>query len=168
MGQSTDGIIFYGYCWEEEAELFEENEEESHEWPEIVAMRRGLTKPWSLYQAPPGLRYDEENAHFKAWQQEVGFDALYKVWSEQIAAIKAEYGGVIVSSHCSCDYPMPYIAIARTELTAWRGSPIEITTDHFVGDTTNWDLTLETFVNELGIDISDAKGPGWFLVSNWC
>lgn len=110
MGQSTDAILFYGYCWEDEHILFD--------------------------NAEPGAQ--------------------------------PEYENIGVGSHCSCDYPMPFIYIEDTKLRAWRGRPVEVTFNHIPPSTIEWDESLSRFVEDLDIDVSEASGPGWFLVSMWC
>lgn len=173
MGQSTDAILFYGYCWDDEHVLFEEDED-SGEWAEIVAKRRGISNPWDFYRSSgaeslqQGLLYAEQDAAFKSWEEEVGFETMLATWREEKNKIKAEYEGVAISSHCSCSYPMPYIYIESTELNARRGFPIEVTLDHITPPTADWDESLSRFVEDLDIDISEASGPGWFLVSMWC
>lgn len=173
MGQSTDAILFYGYCWGEEHELFEEDED-SGEWAEIVAKRRGISNPWDFYRSSGAERqhsdlpYAKQDEAYKTWEKEVGFDEMLDTWNEEKNKIKAEYEGISVSSHCSCSYPMPYIYIESTDLRASRGYPVEVTLDHITPPTAEWDDSLARFVDDLDIDISEASGPGWFLVSMWC
>lgn len=174
MGQSTDAILFYGYCWSEEAELWDQDQYD--EWFEVVAKRRGATSPWDFYRNSGAeaehnqLPYDQRTEPYEAWKIEVGFDALYEEWKTTLAAIKAEHPEISVGSHCSCDYPMPYICISSTEQRAWRGSPVSFNPAEMAlnENNTNWRGYLAMFVEALDIDVSDAQGPGWFLVSNWC
>ena len=176
MGQTTDAILFYGFCWNDEGEsIFGENEDgENKEWFEVVAKRRDISSPWTMYRSSGAeasrrvLSYKEQDAAYKVWKDQVGFDALLDTWREELDKIKAEYGNIEVGSHCSCDYPMPYVYIEASKLIAWRGGPVEVTTDHFDADRDRWDADLARFVEDLDIDVSDAQGPGWFLVSNWC
>jgi len=173
MGQSTNAILFYGYCWDDEGySLLDESEDE---WDEIVARREGHTSPWDLYRDSgaeaehESLPYAERDAAYKAWKQTVRFDSLYKIWTSTRDDIKARFGGVNISSHCSCDYPMPYIYIERSKTTASRGFPKQIDPSGFSGvPTATWNMKLKKFTDDLNIDLSEAEGPGWFLVSNWC
>lgn len=175
MGQSTDAILAYGYVWDEEHDLFDQDEDSEDEWFETVAKKRGIANPWDMYRsssqeaAHRALPYGERDDAYKSWKTEVGFDALLNIWDEEKDKIKTEYGGVMVGSHCSCDYPMPFIAIEDSHLQAWRGSPVEVSRSHIEGPQLEiWDNLLDAYVEYLGIDISEAKGPGWFLVSNRC
>lgn len=82
--------------------------------------------------------------------------------------------GVGIRSHCSCDYPVPYIYVSGTKTTAWRGSPQEIDPASMQVDTAEWDEKLADFVAHYNVSLSAPewgeapKGPGWFLVSNKC
>lgn len=172
MGQSTNAILFYGYCWsEEDTQLFGEDEDDT--WEEVLAVRRGATNPWTFYRESGAeaqhntLPYGpQQDAAYNAWKEEVGFEEMYETWAATTKAIKSEYN-VEVSSHCSCDYPMPYIYTHETE--ARRGFPQSIDIAELNQSPINyWNDELARFVKELDIDISEAEGPGWFLVSNWC
>lgn len=174
MGQSTDAILFYGYCWDDEAELWDRGRYD--EWPVVVAKRRGITSPWDFYRDSGveaehrALPYASQDAAYESWSAEVGFEAMLTEWKAALNAIKAEHPNVSVGSHCSCDCPMPYISITDTEQTAWSGSPVTFDPRMMTlkEDNTNWRGYLAMFVEALDIDVSDAQGPDWFLVSNRC
>lgn len=175
MGQSTDAILFYGYCWSDEDTIFEFDNED--EWYEVLAVRRGADNPWAFYKESGAetehmlLPYAQQSVAYEAWKVEVGFDSLYETWKATTDAIKVEFN-VEIGTHCSCDYPMPYIAIPSTETRAYRGGPkrLEHPSVYPNGyeDSDEWNAELKRFVEELDIDVSDAEGPGWFLVSMWC
>lgn len=174
MGQSTDAILFYGYVWDDEdAEPWDDYRND--EWYEAVAKRRGITSPWDFYrdsgaEAQHGaLPYQQQEPAYESWKNKVGFEAMLTEWNDVKDSIKAEHPTIDVSSHCSCDYPMPYICISETERTARRGFPeaLDLTKMPPAGQH-KWDVELNNFVKALDIDILDAQGPGWFLVSNWC
>lgn len=177
MGRSTDAILFYGYCWTDESKSLIANNEDgaAEEWHKVVAKRRGISNPWDLYRssgaeaAHRALPYNQRNVAYRDWERQVGFDALLGTWDKELDKIKAEYGGAVeISSHCSCDYPMPYIYIKDSHLRAKRGSSVMVPSSHMGAATIYWDWALSRFIKDLDIDISDAQGPGWFLVSNWC
>lgn len=177
MGQSTDAILFYGYCWDDEgATLIGQDEDDESEWEEVIAVREGHTNPWDLYRSSGAeaehmkLPYGpQRDAAFDEWKKSFDFDSLTEKWYAAKAEIKDRYK-VAISSHCSCEYPMPYIYVTGTKTRASRGYPKQI--DPAKMDTQDypwqWDDALSTFTDDLGIDLSGAKGPGWFLVSNWC
>lgn len=173
MGQSTNAILFYGYVWDEEAELWDRDRYD--EWFEVLAKRRGITSPWYFYRESGaeaihnGLPFGQHSAAYEAWKEKVGFEAMLEEWDGIKSAIKAEHPTIGVASHCSCDYPMPYIYISETGRTATRGFPeaLDLTKMPPAG-LHKWDVELNDFIDALEIDVSDAQGPGWFLVSNWC
>lgn len=174
MGQSTDAIFFYGYCWNEEAELWDKDRYD--EWYEAAAKRRDIPSPWDFYRDSGAetehglLPYKDQTAAYEAWKDAVGFESMLAGWDAAKDSIKAEHPHINVGSHCSCDCPMPYICIVGTEQRAWRGRPTTFDPAMMVldQDNTNWDGWLANFVEALDIDVTDAQGPGWFLVSNWC
>lgn len=175
MGQSTDAYLFYGYCWNDEIDLLHNDPEDESSWYEVIANREGHRNPYDLYRMSGQedldnqLPYAERSAAFQMWKEEVGFDALYTEWTAVTDEIKARYEGIDISSHCSCDYPMPYVYIVESERRAWRGEAKQLDLGALaVGPSSTWNLDLDRFVNDLGIDISGAQGPGWFLASMWC
>jgi hypothetical protein len=122
MGQSTDAILFYGYCWFDEHGDFTDDDWETS--------KQG----------------------------------------------KEEFG-VEIGSHCSCDYPMPYIYISESEQRASRGDPERVNTEMVAAPhdvTAGWDNQLRAFIakHQISLDKREyedgPQGPGWFLVSNWC
>ena len=179
MGQSTDAYLFYGYCWNEERDLLHNDPNDETAWYEIIANREGHRSPYDLYRMSGReaednqLPYAERSAAFQAWKEEVGFEDLYAEWKDVTDEIKSRYDGIDISSHCSCDYPMPYIYVVESEHRAWRGEGVQLDMEQWVrwqqpGVYSAWEQNLNKFVTDLGIDTSDAEGPGWFLVSNWC
>ncbi len=75
----------------------------------------------------------------------------------------AESSLCTVEHHCSGDVPMPYVAIASSEIRSWRGHMNEVKS---LAVDPKWDATLAEFCRVLDIDISDMK-PAWWLVSIW-
>lgn len=180
MGQSTDGILFYGYVWADEGVRLFPDEDDNGYWYNALARRRGHLDPWQYYRTSgaeaehASLRYEEQRGAYERWKAEVGFQALLDVWDAVIKSIKAEFSADI-SSHCSCDYPMPYIYIRGTKVTAYRGSAVEIPVAAIAESPLDeWNAELDRFIEALAIDMSEPEygdgpqGPGWFLVSNWC
>lgn len=179
MGQSTDAILFYGYTWpDEHGPLFDDEGE--RDWEEVLAVRRGISNPWAFYKdsgteaAHNDLPYKDQRHAYEAWKAEVGFDALLAEWDAAKEAVKSEFN-VRVSSHCSCDFPIPYIYIKGTEIRASRGFAEEVDVIRLTeAPFDEWNDELDRFIAELDIDMSTPEygdppvGPGWFLVSNWC
>lgn len=46
MGQSTDAYLFYGFCWDDEEELFEDGDE----WFDTLARKRGFVGEYVPYE----------------------------------------------------------------------------------------------------------------------
>ena len=162
MGVSTDAMLFYGYVWEDEAELLDDDGET--EWEEIIAKSRGLADPWDAYPQDLGrLPYPEQRQRGEQWTAE--HRAELDAWSAAKKAISVEYGAEI-GHHGSDGWQVPLIKITGAGHTAARGYPHELhAADLATGP--DWDDKLRRFVADLGIDTSEAKGPGWFIASWW-
>src|ERR1035441_8633980 len=100
MSQSTDAILFYGYCWDESADLF--GDDVSDEWSDRVAKAGGVIDPWLEYPTNDGLPYPERKALGDAWI--VDHDAELTAWREARKAIEDEFA-CDIGQHCSGDYP---------------------------------------------------------------
>jgi hypothetical protein len=161
VGQSTNAILFYGYCWDEEnVELFDRQEGDESDWPKLVLRKRGVKNPWDDYpeQEYAKMSWSDREAASDRWREEhlANLDA----WHEAQKAVEEEFG-VVVDSHCSGDCPMPYISAFR--LVAHRGYPKEV----FDLDVKlDWDRNLRKFIEEFGITPPQDK-PRWWLVSDW-
>lgn len=105
MGVSTNAILFYGYCWDDQIEEFD--------WDE---------------------------------------------WEDKLEGLAVD-----VNTHCSGDYPIPYLAIGESRKVARRGYPEEVKSLE-VG--LMWDATLTKAAEKLGIKMPQPE-PRWWLVSDW-
>jgi hypothetical protein len=127
MGVSTDAILFYGLCWDDEVELGEASDFEtnhfdidaSDNWEEVYRLRTHRT-----------LDYKDPNYE----------------WSDKWP--------VAISHHCSGDYPMPYVAVQASEVRAWRGSPKEVTS---LRVPQIWDQQLREFCSIMKIEWQQPK-----------
>lgn len=158
MGVSTDAILFYGYNlgggdseWEIEgtgqygdfaADWHDPEDEDSDGFAEDANNR---------------LRVMVGGFTETDWQVD-GY------WERQREADQRV--GVEVSSHCSAEYPVYYIAACA--ITAWRGSPkridfAKLEAERAEGD---WDQKLAVALEALGMTPKQAK-PQWLLVSDW-
>lgn len=156
MGQSTDGILFYGYCWDEEGvELWEggeKNEDGDDEDAEERYARLSGVKP-------PAAPYPERNdGSMGAVVVRAEFNAY---WDKKREINKA--AGVEVDHHCSDEYPIPYVAVSASKVMARRGYPESIAGLTVGAD---WDAKLAAYCALMGITPPQEK-PGWWLVSMW-
>ena len=153
MGISTDAILFYGYCWDEETNLFGEGEERYQEWEHIILKKRGFSSPWDSYPV--------KDAAIKKWKEDN--KTATDEWNRWKNNLKEEFGGVDIYHHCSAEYTIPYITASRIE--AHRGYPKEIT-PHLLGRIVGWDDSLDKFLDALDIPKPHSV-PKWWLVSYW-
>jgi len=171
MGVSTDALLVYGYVWEDEHDLFgepdddDDENEERPEWDEVIARQRGIPNPWDAYphEELGRLPYAEHRRRSDEWV--AGHDVELEVWHAAKKAIEDEYD-VEIARHGSDQWTVPIVKIASAGHRAHRGDahmvdPTSLTVDPA------WDGKLQQFITDLGIDTSEAKGPGWFLVSWW-
>lgn len=161
MGVSTDALLVYGYVWDDETDLFDDDEAE---WEEIAATRRGIANPWDAYpQEYEQLPYAEKRQKGDEWT--AAHRAELDAWYDAKKAIAAEYG-VEIDQHGSDQWSVPIVKIADAGCRAPRGYPHKLATRDLVVDP-DWDAKLQRFITDLNIDTSEAQGPGWFLVSWW-
>lgn len=159
MGTSTNAILFYGYCWEEETELFPGTDD--WDWPKVILQNQGAKNPWDDFvEAIPGEPYKKKEARSEAWRNK-NRAALDK-WYEEKESIK-ESRGVNLDVHCSSDYPIPYLAAKGSETKSRRGSPEEIVS---LDVKPGWREKLDGWLAEMGVERPQAE-PKWWLVSYW-
>ena len=122
MGVSTDGILFYGFCWDEEKELLPDGEDgrNQSEWQSIILAKRGVPDPWEAYPACDGLEYAEKRRIQNAWVQDN--DAAIKARWAAKATINDEFG-CDIGRHCSDGCSMPYVYAMESRVVASRGCP---------------------------------------------
>lgn len=163
MGVSTDGILFYGFVWEDETDLFDNDDDKDEiEWQEIIAIKRGHENPWIKY--PPELEnapYSAaREANSKAWMD--AHRSELDAWYEIKKKIQAEFG-CDINYHCSGECPIPYISVNESRRVAHRGSPREVESLNIKPE---WDSLLTAFVEALGLEVPHEK-PKWVLASMW-
>ncbi len=165
MGVSTDGVLFYGYVWDDELDLGFE-----YEWSTIVALKRGHLKrghtdPWKAYPTFSHLEWLERDAAGHQWVKE--HEAELDAWRAVRKAIEDEFG-VDASYHGSNEWRCPYVFVKESRIQASRGYPEAIQPkDLNEKPLAYWDTFLKNFVEELEINLEEAKGPAWWLVSWW-
>jgi hypothetical protein len=160
MSVSTDALLVYGYIWDDEHDLFDGDDE----WDKRIAKQRGVVNPWDAYPAEfEKLPYAERKAKGEEWR--AANRGALDAWYAARKAISEEYG-VEIDRHGSNQWSVPILKIAGAGFTAARGYPKSVTADNLTVDPT-WDDKLRRFATDLGIDTSEAEGPGWFLASWW-
>lgn len=142
MGVSTNAVLFYGLLLDEDD--FEDGypwdaDEFDHDSEDFIAHTlRDLVTPtdWS-----------DSN------QEEID-----KYFTARTAALDST--PVAIGIHCSYEYPMYYVYIKDTELTAYRGYPQEVNSQLVLDH--GWDVELEKFCGALGLPF---KKPGYYIAS---
>ena len=163
MGQSTNAILFYGYCWDEEAQhawelhpdydrdLAEEQKLDDEDAEErYVRLKRGLNKPAG--------EYDEKL-----------YGGYLEAKHKLLEKLNVEH-----DTHCSGGCPMPYVAIKSSVVTAWRGHKIELQPDKMFASphtlkpdgSGHWATDLREYCELMQIPVPD-EDPKWWLVSYW-
>lgn len=126
MGQSTNAVLAYGWAFDEE---------------------------WDMY----GEEDDDGNTVMDDLEP------------------KLKRLGLTLDQHCSGECPMPALIVTASEVTAYRGSPMEIKSLK-VGK--RWDAKLKEGLARVKEAFKDAEyppefvstkaAPGWVLYSWWC
>lgn len=158
MGTSTDGILLYGFLWED---------------PEYD----GKDYPWADW-GEENSKYDEP----EEWLAEIlGVPPLSNTPTEkeretyylQCLTVLAETKLGMVR-HCSSDYPMYAIVIRESVQIAWRGFGTPITSLEIKPEWNENLLRVGKNANkplEIYSEATDKKNImykiGWWLVSNW-
>jgi hypothetical protein len=143
MGVSTNALIAFGFDLGEE--LPEKMQElfiggDGFDFDKVVVIDTGIFAPAEEYS-----------------------DATKEVYSEHWAAVREarERFPITIEEHCSGDYPMFFLAIARTVQSARRGCP-EVMRKQEI---TEQQITeLRNFCVRWGIDWQE---PDWYLFSYW-
>lgn len=167
MGQSTDAILFWGYCWTEETSapwtIGKDDEDNGDEdWETRWARAKGLNGPTEPF---PETRDDRGRQVKLSPEQSAVMEKFIAYWAEKRRL--AEAAGCVVETHCSADCPMPYVAIKASLTRAWRGSPHEISG---LAAEPFWQAGIDEFCAIMGIKTDNAEGGGratWWLVSDW-
>jgi hypothetical protein len=143
MGQSTDGIVAFGFNLGEElpgAWVDEEGDSGGFDFEEFVLAQAGVKYP---------------DGEFK--RNDPRWDTYRKAREEALAACPAK-----LVTHCSCDYPMFFLAVNVTETSASRGSAEEFDPKTPSADQIK---ALKTFCKQHGIE---WQTPKWHVFSLWC
>lgn len=155
MGTSTNAILFYGYAWEDECDLFEDREKD---WEEILLGKRGVINPWGAF--PKELSHYSQKAKAEIWiaDRKVELD----VWYKRKETVRGEFSCEI-GSHCSGECPIPYVYVKESQLLAYRGSVVEVGN---INIRESWNSSLDRFLDALEIK-KPHENPKWCLVSMW-
>lgn len=142
MSQSTDAILFYGYCWTDES------------------------PPWvdpNDYESEDEDAGDDEERYLRL----AGFDEKYDgdaSYFDRKRDVMSKATGEIIR-HCSDGCTMYGVAVAGSSTTAWRGSPRTIDASA-LAPKPEWAEMLRVYCDHMKINVAD-KEPSWHLVSWW-
>ena len=173
MGQSTNAILFYGFCWTEETSRpwkigiddDADTDDSDDDWETRYARTRGCVAPSTPFPERM-VKPTRENGwsstpkDYSPTEQAI-IDQHTAYWKEKRTIVEA--AACCVSTHCSGECPMPYVAVKVSETIASRGDMEEITS---LTVDPSWDAALAEFCAAMGIKI-DGKKAAWWLVSDW-
>jgi hypothetical protein len=169
MGQSTNAILFFGFCWDEESKSpwnigkdYDDHDDEDDSWEDRYARLKGLTEPTVKYperRAKDGYSSPKDEEYTP--DELAAKKAHQAFWAEKSAL--TEKLGVEIDTHCCSDAPMPYVCIKASKTVTYRGDMNEITSLEVKPE---WEPELRAFCEFMGIDISKAKAA-WWMVSDW-
>lgn len=157
MGQSTNGVLFYGYCWEDQQEF----DTDRDAVVKAILAGRGHPDPWDAHYTGP-----EPYEAYKRWaatpegREEVG--AYRELRQKAEAELGVDWG-----EHCSGEYGIPYLYALGTEKTAYRGDREPVDPAALAVDPA-WRERLDAFLASQRIEPPEGENqPGWWLVSYW-
>jgi hypothetical protein len=173
MGVSTDAILFYGYCWDEEDARNpweigcgdEDEDEDEDDWEARYARAKGCLPPAQPYPertvTPTQANGWESTPKNYSFNEKALIKQHETYWTAKDKIAKAS--PCLVDRHCSASCPMAYVAVKKSVTTSNRGDPSEITS---LAVDPAWNGQLAEFCETLGIK-TKGKKAGWWLVSDW-
>ena len=149
MSQRTDAYLYYGFDFHDaesgENDMYYEDENEvlggENDWRHVLAVRNGILAPIVTYE-------QDGDAHQTFWA---------------VSEEHAKAFGCMIGSHCSGDYPVYFVCIAESHLSANRGCPTEVPDGHTV-PVDAWNDELKVFCEVMNIK---WREPKWLLASYW-
>lgn len=160
MGVSTDAILFYGYCWDEE--WYGEEPAWAGDWETAYAAARGVIAPTATYPERVGSDGHLRPTDYSAEEQAI-IDQYSAYWKAQREVVTAS--SALVGEHCSNECRMTFVAIRASVTKAHRGDPRQILSLD-IDSAWRWQSQLEEFCDLLQIDVSGKK-LGWWMASWW-
>lgn len=153
MGISSDAILFYGFSYEEEinlGDIVQDEDFEDQEWDDYYCKKQGLIKPeWPK---------DYDSRAIKALTPEESKNR--DEWRTRKQEILSK-AGVAIGFHCHGDYPIPYIYVENSQITAYRGDVKDVSVEQLIIQK-DWSDKIDEFCKVMGIE---KKPCGWKLVS---
>lgn len=164
MGMYASAKLFYGYIFDEDVELFDEDNEDCDMDGIVrnVAISRGHIDPWDDFPETDAMGWEEAQEVAGKWQAERKEDL--DVWHQTLREIDKSIP-VDISRYGHYDYPRYYLAIKGTEVTGSPSVPVAL------GDIPTlpeWKEQLDRFIEEYGFDKPEGYNqPGWFMVASY-
>lgn len=182
MSVSTDAILFYGYCWDEEsrnpweisldadmdseeADEQDDEDEDEDDWEARYARAKRCLPPSDKFperMVTPTREngWSSTPKDYSAAEQAI-IDQHAAYWEAKHKLV--EQATCLVGTHCAGECPMSYVAVKAAHTVNHRGHMTEITS--LAVDPT-WDAALAEFCTAMGIK-TDGKKAAWWLVSDW-
>jgi hypothetical protein len=154
MGMSCQGIIFFGYHFEEDS--LEDGMPNLYDISTARAEAKGAIRP-DYSSCPRGYGAERD-----AW--DLAHADEMDAWSN---AVKAEEVGGDVSWHVAGSYDYEcgfYVCIGASRLVSEWGSMIDLSTDRMMSTYWNWEQTLREHLTDLDIPLP-GHCPRWYLTS---
>lgn len=144
MGTSTDAILFWGIAYKED-ELLEDDVDLYDRWEERYCATQGLPDPGEIS--------DEEYAKPGVRERHLEYLSKKEALLRELA--------VELDTHCSAEYPIPFVAIKEATVVTKRGYISEIGS---LDVDPSWEPKLRAFCEVMGLP---WKEPGWRQVAWW-
>jgi hypothetical protein len=154
MGQSTDGILAYGYDIKRPGEGMQFRELDEDDVPRWLRDSDDEDADWLDFGDAAMQRLLAANGFTETWETRTG-DGYHARESEAKAAL-----GVDIVTHCSGEYPMYLLAAKSQEARRSYPEAADFTLPE------NGDERLAWALEVLGIK-PEADKPQWLLASYW-
>lgn len=150
MGQSTDGLLWFGMCWSDE------DYEQGIPYPVQLYMARHL----KIEGVPLEGKLDE--GVLADLLEATGEDTHDEIEAELLKRL--ERTGCEFVFHCSGDYAMWGLALKKHNFRAWRGDPKELPKGFEEKPSPEDHTRLKRACERIGWPWTE---PRWWLASNW-
>lgn len=181
MGQSTDGIICYGYLLGEVSFPWDDDEHagDIDNWW-AYGIHGESYKPQHKSPFDAKGNWDAAQGFFnkrdRRHSEDSGQEAAYKAWSEERDAHKAALPELPVEfvNSCHCEHPVWIAAVPDTVMNARRGYPEEFIPSSLAANMDHVE-EFEAFLREYMVpyivedcdDSFELPVPSWYLGSYW-
>ena len=156
MSESTDAILFYGYCWSDELlhPWSTDDDDDDEEWEDRYSLAKGLAPPLKEYPTRTTKDYSTPTDYSDEEKSIIEQHRSY--WKARAELV--ESSGCTIDWHCDDYCKIPYVAVRESEIINSRGDASEINSLYVHQ---GWNNQLEDFCKVMGFNTDGMKLTWW-------